>query len=119
MRADFLRKSVQRYFRSQDLKRSFLRAAFTLVNGMIDGEVYERGIRIAVELKSDNDDILRGLGQLLEALAHGYDEALLVTSQARAERLDIKVFEASGIGLAAVNSRGELKIIVEPKIVKF
>ncbi|MEM1659538.1 MAG: hypothetical protein QXR17_00085 [Candidatus Bathyarchaeia archaeon] len=50
---------------------------------------------------------------------HGYDEALLVTSQSRAERLDPKVFEASGIGLAAVNSRGEMKIIVEPKIVKF
>ncbi|MEM3792841.1 MAG: hypothetical protein QXH47_05950 [Candidatus Bathyarchaeia archaeon] len=65
-------------------------------NGMIDGEVYERGIRIAVKLKSDNDDILRGLGQLLEALAHGYDEALLVTSSIRAERLDIRVFEASG-----------------------
>ncbi|MEM1674126.1 MAG: hypothetical protein QXN24_07370 [Candidatus Bathyarchaeia archaeon] len=86
---------------------------------MIDGEAYERGIRIAVELKSDNDDILRGLGQLLEALAHGYDEALLVTSQSMAERPDIKVFETTGIGLAVVNSKGELKIIVEPKIVKF
>ncbi|MBS7607553.1 hypothetical protein KEJ14_06960 [Candidatus Bathyarchaeota archaeon] len=119
MRADFLRKSVQRYFRSQGFEAFFPKGGIHVGNGMIDGEVYERGIRIAVELKSDKDDILRGLGQLLEALAHGYDEALLVTSQARAERLDIKVFEASGIGLAAVNSRGELKIIVEPKIVKF
>lgn len=73
---------------------------------------------MAVELKSDKDDILRGLGQLLEALTHGYDTALLVTSQNRAESLDIKVFQAAGIGLAAVNSKGELNMIVEPKITK-
>ncbi len=119
LRSDFLRKSVQRYFRSQGHEAFFPKGGIHVGNGMIDGEVYERGFRIAVELKSDNDDILRGLGQLLEALAHGYDEALLVTSSMRAERLDIKVFEASGIGLAAVNSKGELKIIVESKIVKF
>lgn len=73
---------------------------------------------MAVELKSDKDDVLRGLGQLLEALAHGYDMALLVTSQGRAEKLNARVFHASGIGLAAVNSRGELKLVVEPKIVR-
>lgn len=73
---------------------------------------------MAVELKSDKDDILRGLGQLLEALAHGYDMALLVTSQNRAESLDKKVFQASGLGLAAVNSKGELKMLVEPKITR-
>ncbi|MEM0049861.1 MAG: hypothetical protein QW424_05950 [Candidatus Bathyarchaeia archaeon] len=119
MRADFLRKSVQRYFRSQGCETFFPKGGIHVGNGMIDGEVYDRGFKMAVELKSDNDDILRGLGQLLEALAHGYDEALLVTSSVRAERLDIKVFEASGIGLASVNSKGELKLIVEPKIVKF
>jgi len=119
LRADFLRKSVQRYFKSKGCEVFFPKGGIHVGNGMIDGEVYERGIRMAIELKSDNDDILRGLGQLLEALAHGYDEALLVTSQARAERLDTKAFEASGIGLASVNSKGELKLIVEPKIVKF
>ncbi|MEM3698114.1 MAG: hypothetical protein QXQ94_11610 [Candidatus Bathyarchaeia archaeon] len=71
---------------------------------------------MAVEIKSDRDDILRGLGQLLEALAHGYDMALLITSQSRAEKIDTKVFQATGLGLAAVNSKGELKIISEPKI---
>ncbi|MEM3823351.1 MAG: hypothetical protein QXH87_00280 [Candidatus Bathyarchaeia archaeon] len=71
-----------------------------------------------MELKSDKDDILRGLGQLLEALTHGYDMALLVTSQNRAESLNIKVFQAVGIELAAVNSKDELNMIVEPKITK-
>jgi hypothetical protein len=44
--------------------------------------------------------------------------ALLVTSQSRAEKLDLKVFQATGIGLATVNSKGELKIIVEPKLTR-
>ncbi|MEM2028317.1 MAG: hypothetical protein QXN40_06990 [Candidatus Bathyarchaeia archaeon] len=119
MKAKDLGRAVRRFYESMGCAVFFPSGGIRVGNGMIDGEVYERGIKIAVELKSDNDDILRGLGQLLEALAHGYDEALLVTSQTRAERLDIKVFEVTGIGLAAVNSRRELKIIVEPKIVKF
>ncbi|MBO3842627.1 MAG: hypothetical protein FGF48_09490 [Candidatus Brockarchaeota archaeon] len=73
---------------------------------------------MTVELKSDKDDTPYGLGQLLGALAHGYDMALLMVSQSRSESLNAKVFQAIGIGLAAVNSRGELKIIVEPKITK-
>ncbi|MEM2026842.1 MAG: hypothetical protein QW341_00565 [Candidatus Bathyarchaeia archaeon] len=119
MKARALSRAAARFFRERGCEVFFPKGGIHVGNGMIDGEAYERGIKIAVELKSDNDDVLRGLGQLLEALAHGYDEALLVTSQSRAERLDPKVFEASGIGLAAVNSRGEMKIIVEPKIVKF
>lgn len=74
---------------------------------------------MAVELKSDKDDIVRGLGHLVEALAHGYYIALLVTSQNKGEGLNTKVFQATGIGVAAVNSRGELKILADPKITIF
>jgi hypothetical protein len=109
---------VEKYYLSEEAKPYFPKGGIHCGNCLIDGEVKFRSWRMAVELKSDKDDILRGLGQLLEALAHDYDMALLVTSQSRAERLDTKVFWASGIGLAAVNSKGELKIIVEPKIVK-
>ena len=118
LRASFLRRAVERYYLTEEAKPYFPRGGIHCGNCLIDGEVKFRNWRMAVELKSDKDDILRGLGQLLEALAHDYDMALLVTSQNRAERLDAKVFQASGIGLAAVNSKGEMKIIVEPKIVK-
>ncbi|MGQ9507091.1 MAG: hypothetical protein ACUVTB_04430 [Candidatus Bathycorpusculaceae bacterium] len=83
-------------------------------NAVIDDEVKAGAWRLA-ELKSDRDDLLRGLGQLLEALSHGYDMALLVTSAARAERLDAKVFDASGIGLATVNSKGEITFMQSRK----
>ena len=72
---------------------------------------------MAIELKSDRDDILRGLGQPLEALAHGYNQGLLVTSQQRAKRLDTKVFERSGLGLVSIDSRGDVTVLVEPKII--
>jgi hypothetical protein len=35
---------------------------------------------MAIEVKSDHDDAIRGIGQLVEALAHGYNSAALVTS---------------------------------------
>jgi len=73
---------------------------------------------MVVELRSNKDDVLRGLGQPLRTLAHDYDMALPATYQSIVERLDAKVFQASGIGLAAVD-KGELKIVVEPKNVKF
>lgn len=106
-----------RYYEGEGVSH-FPKGGIRCGNCFIDGEVRFRVWRMAVELKSDRDDVLRGLGQLLEALAHGFDMALLVTSQGRAEKLELKVFEASGIGLAAVNSRGELKMIIEPKITK-
>jgi hypothetical protein len=118
LRASFLRRAVERYYSTEEARPYFPSGGIHCGNCLIDGEVKFRSWRMAVELKSDKDDILRGLGQLLEALAHDYDMALLVTSQSRAERLDTKVFQASGIGLAAVNSKGEMKIIAEPKIVK-
>ena len=38
---------------------------------------------MAVEIKTPNDDLTRGLGQLAEALAYGYDKAALITSLKR------------------------------------
>jgi len=117
LKASFLRRALQRHYKAEGFKTYFPKAGIRCGNCLIDGEVQTGAWRLAVELKSDRDDLLRGLGQLLEALAHGYDMALLVTSQSRAERLDPKVFQASGIGLATVKSKGEVAFIAEPKIV--
>jgi len=40
-----------------------------------------------------------------------------VTSQQRTKRLDTKVFERSGLGLGSVDSRGDMTVLVEPKII--
>lgn len=119
MRTSFLRRAVQRHYRGEGFHAVFPKGGIHCGNCLVDGEVQAGAWRTAIELKSDSDDLLRGLGQLLEALAHGYDMALLVTSQSKAERLDTKVFHVSGIGLASVNSKGKVTFIEEPKIVNF
>lgn len=119
MRASTLRRAVKRHYKTLGFQPLFPKGGIKCGNCLIDGEVMEGAWLCAIELKSDSDDLMRGLGQLLEALSHGCDMALLVTSQSRAERLDAKVFHTTGIGLAAVNSKGELTFIAEPKIMKF
>lgn len=116
MRAVFLRRAIKQFYKDQGYRVNFSRSIH-VGNGMIDGEAIREPYHVAIELKSDRDDVLRGLGQLLEALAHGYNQALLVTSQKRAKRLDTSVFKKSGIGLGAVNSRTEVTLIVEPQII--
>jgi len=119
MRASFLKRAIKRYYKNLGYEVNFPRGGLKVGNAMIDGEAIKGPIRLGVELKSDTDCILRGEGQLLEALSHGYDMALLVTSTARAERLNLKVFQATRIGLASINSKGEVRFLVEPKSVKF
>jgi predicted RecB family endonuclease len=48
-------------------------------NRIIDGQAENDNEKIALEIKSGHDDIIRGIGQLLEALASGYKTALVVS----------------------------------------
>ena len=114
MRASFLRRAIKRYYRDLGYQVNFPRGGLKVGNAMIDGESLKGPTRLAIELKSDRDDLLRGLGQLLQALTHGYTHVLLVTSQRRGEQLDPIVFQKTAIGLATVNSRGEVHFIAEP-----
>lgn len=41
-------------------------------NAILDGEVVGSQWRMALEVKSGHDDVVRGSGQLVEALCHGY-----------------------------------------------
>jgi hypothetical protein len=85
-------------FKTEEAKPYFPRGGIHCGNCLIDGEVKFRSWRMAVELKSDKDDILHGLGQLLEALAHDYDMALLVTSQSRLKGLTLMFFRQAALG---------------------
>jgi F0F1-type ATP synthase membrane subunit c/vacuolar-type H+-ATPase subunit K len=72
-------------------------------NAVLDGEVVGKSWRMALEIKSTRDDVIRGIGQLVEALSQGYQSAALVTSLQRAKHLDKKVFE-NGLVLLGVDS---------------
>jgi hypothetical protein len=80
-----------------------------LGNVAIDGEVIGKCWRMALELKTPQDDITRGIGQLSEALAYGYDQVAMVTTMRAARDIDSKVFDKLGLVLLGVDSKGGVK----------
>jgi hypothetical protein len=48
------------------------------------------------------------VGQLCEALAYGYDKAILATSLRKAKKLDRKVFEYFRILLVGIDGSGKV-----------
>jgi hypothetical protein len=67
----WLKWAIARHYRSKDYKVSMKPAP--VGNAMVDGiAIGPEGERIAIEVKSPRDDIVRGIGQCFEALAAGY-----------------------------------------------
>jgi hypothetical protein len=77
-------------------------------NAAIDGEVVGNRWKRAIEIKSGHDDVIRGLGQLHEALAHGYSSAALVVSLQHAKKLNPTAFELHGIVVLGVDSKAQV-----------
>lgn len=69
----WLKWKIAKYFRDQDLQINLrhIKLGYTA----IDGEVIGNGYRIALEIKTPRDDVTRGLGQLTEAIAFGYESS--------------------------------------------
>jgi hypothetical protein len=76
---------------------------------MIDGEVIGDGWKMALELKTPRDDIVRGLGQLAESLAYDYNKAAMITTLRVAKNIDCRVFDKSGFILLGVDSKGNVQ----------
>ena len=101
----WLRWAIQRHFRTQGYRVNM--KGVRVGNSVIDGEAENSREKIALEIKSGHDDVVRGLGQLSEALACGYKTAALVTSVRRAKRIKPNVFK-NGLILLGVNSKGNV-----------
>jgi len=83
-----------------------------LGNTEVDGEaIGPNGERIATEIKTPRDDLARGIGQIAEALAFGYDRAILVTTLKNTRTIDDSVFKRFGFGLIGVDSRGNIYLV--------
>jgi hypothetical protein len=98
----WLRWAIQRYFRTQGYKVNM--KGVRVGNSIIDGEAANASEKIALEIKSGHDDVIRGIGQLSEALANGYKTAALVTSIQHAKRIKPTVFR-NGLVLLGVDSK--------------
>src|SRR5208337_3720201 len=103
----WLEWAVTKHFRSQGLRVQM--RSIRLGNVAIDGEVLGKGWRMALELKTPRDDITRGIGQLAEALAYGYNYVAMVTTLRNAKAIDPKVFDKLGLILLGVDSKGRVK----------
>jgi hypothetical protein len=77
-------------------------------NAAIDGEVVGESWRMALEIKSGHDDVVRGLGQLSEALAHGYSSAALVVSLRHAKKLNPTAFSKCNMVVLGVDSKAQI-----------
>ncbi len=102
----WLRWAIARHFRLRGLKVSM--SPVKVGNAAIDGEVTGDHWRMALEIKSGHDDVIRGLGQLSAALAHGYSSAALVASLRHAKKLNPTVFSRYNIALLGVDSKAHV-----------
>jgi hypothetical protein len=100
----WLKWAIARHFREKGLKVHL--SSIRLGNVAIDGEVEGRGWKMALEIKTPGDDITRGIGQLAEALAYGYNQVALVTTLRTAKKIDPAVFDKLGLVLLGVDSKG-------------
>ncbi len=66
------------------------------------------GERIAIEVKSPSDDVIRGVGQCFEALAAGYNRAVLVTTLRVARKLKKRVFQHRRFKLLGVDAKARI-----------
>lgn len=76
-------------------------------NAAIDGEVIGQGWKMALEIKSSKDDVIRGIGQCTEALTSGYQSAALVTSVQRSNRIKPEVFDQRLV-LLGIDAEGQV-----------
>jgi hypothetical protein len=102
----WLRWAIARHFRQKGFKVNM--NGVRVGNAIVDGEVIGNNWRMALEIKSGHDDVIRGIGQLAEALAHGYDSAALVVSLRQARMMNPTVFNRLNIVLLGVDSKAEI-----------
>jgi hypothetical protein len=102
----WLRWAITKHFREKGYRTNM--KPVKVGNAAIDGEVIGEHWKLALEIKSGHDDVVRGLGQLSEALAHGYDSAALVLSLRHARTLNAAAFSKHNIVVLGVDSKAEI-----------
>ena len=103
----WLKWAIGRYYRSLGYKVSMKPARAG--NAMVDGvALSSEGERIAIEVKSPRDDVIRGIGQCYEAVCAGYTRAVLVTTLRVARKLRKRVFQRRGIRLMGVDAKARV-----------
>ena len=102
----WLRWAISRHFRKKGFKVNM--KGVKVGNAIVDGEVIGKNWRMALEIKSGHDDVIRGLGQLLEALAQGYNSTALIVSMRHARRLNLTAFKKHNMVVLGVDAKAHI-----------
>ena len=103
----WLKWAIARYYRLRGFRVSM--KPVRVGNSAVDGVALSpEGERIAIEVKSRRDDIVRGVGQCFEALAAGYNRAVLVTTLRVAKKLRKHAFQRRNLRLIGVDARARV-----------
>lgn len=99
--------AIGRHYRSLGFRVSMkpVRVGNAMVDGIAVGPDHER---IAIEVKSPSDDIVRGIGQCFEALRAGYSRVVLVTTLRVARTLKKQAFQRRGLRLIGIDAKARI-----------
>jgi hypothetical protein len=101
-----LKSAIARHFRQKGFRVNM--KPVKVGNAAIDGEVTSEHWKMALEIKSGLNDVIRGLGQLSAALAHGYSSAALVVSLRHAKKLNPAAFNKHNVVVLGVDSKARI-----------
>ncbi len=99
--------AIRRHFKTLDPSARF-NYEKPCGNVRLDMVVQCNGEKVAVEIKSKNDNAIRGLAELAVAKAYGYNKRILVTTKRNALSLDLEPFSYYGFQLAFVDAKGQM-----------
>jgi hypothetical protein len=78
-------------------------------NAIVDGlAIGPEGERIAIEVESPRDDIIRGIGQCYEAVCAGYMRAVLATTLRIARKIRKRAFQRRHIRPIGVDAKARV-----------
>ena len=103
----WLNWAVARYYRSHGYRVTMkpARAGNVMIDGIALGP---EGERIAIEVKSPRDGIIRGISQCCEEVCAGYTRAVLVTTLKTAGKLRERAFQRRDIRLIGVDAKARV-----------
>lgn len=114
---DQMKDAIRACYKDRQYEVNFPDQNIPVGNAQIDGEIIvTNSFKIAVELKGPgDDDVVKGIGQLIEAGADSYQQGMLVVTERRGRTVRRTVFKRIGIGLMTVDVRGNVKFLVEAR----
>jgi|GEM_PF-3836785 hypothetical protein len=109
----FLINRVKRYF---ELRGYVVEEGVKVGGVVLDLVAFRRdGSRVGIEVERGLGGVAHGFWQLATARAYGFGETILVIPARILEKVDLRPFEAYGMGILTVSGYGTINYALKPK----